>query len=148
MEIKLREYSIRFHFLLRILNFCSFGHLGAFGHLWLWNTPLFVVRNAVGLLSKAVYHTNVSSITGYSSNGRCIDAVHGYNQLSINPYAERKFVSYIVSHNASLFNHRLAVASSFYEHEDCGQCLIILSYLFIIHNVPYFVFNMFGWRTQ
>lgn len=34
-----------------------------------------------GLLSKAVYHTNISSITGYSSNGRCIDAVHGYNQL-------------------------------------------------------------------
>lgn len=38
--------------------------------------------------------------------------------MSINPSAERKFVSYIVSHNASLFNHRLSIASSFYEHED------------------------------
>lgn len=80
----------------------------------------------MGLLSKAVYHTNVSSITGYSSNGRCIDAVHGYSQLSINPFAERKFVSYLVSHQASFFNHRLAVTSSFYEHEGSGQCLIIL----------------------
>lgn len=102
----------------------------------------------MGLLSKAVYHTNVSSITGYSSNGRCIDAVRGYSQLSINPFAERKFVSYIVSHNASLFNHRSAVALSFYEHKDCGQCLIIFSCLFIIHNVFNFVFCMFGQCKQ